>query len=144
MNFKNPNQGEGSKIKGFLRRKDGIKLEDVDKTTTAEEQKEFIYKKLTEAPPAGQSYEAPKLSFQQRLEGASKFFQFYKRKTFKDNIPLFVFCSFSCLVLWKMEAQLDVMRRKVIVQKTIKQQEIEKENEVIILDYIFLKMFLAH
>jgi ABC-type Zn2+ transport system substrate-binding protein/surface adhesin len=55
----------------------------------------------------------------------------HKSKQLRENFPLAVFLSFSVFILWKMEAQLDVMRKKVIVQKSIKQMEIEKENELI-------------
>jgi len=134
MNFKDPKSQGSSKIKSFLRRNDGVKLEDLDKATVPSDNKEFLVKKLTEAPTQNnysQSYEAPRLSFRQRLDKVRMYLSFYKRRSFRDTFPIVAFVSFSCYVIWRMEAQLDTMRRKVIVQKTIKQQEIEKENEVI-------------
>jgi len=122
-----------SRIKGFLRRKDGIKLEDIDKTATPSDHTDFIQQKLTEAPKEplfAQSHDRPASSIAERLNKAKYYAQFYRRRVFKDNFPMAVFVSFSCFLLWKMEQQLDGMRRKVFVQKTIKQQEIEKENEV--------------
>ena len=133
MDFKDPKNQGNSKIKSFLRRNDGVKLEDFDKTTAPSDNKDFLTKKLTEAPSRenyGQSYEGPKISFRQRFDKAKTLLSFYKKRSFRDTFPIVAFVSFSCFVLWKMEAQLDSMRRKVIVQKTVKQQEIERENEV--------------
>ncbi len=129
-----PKKQGNSKISGFLRRKDGIKLEDIDKNATPSDHSEFIQQKLTEAPKEplfAQSYEGPSFSIADRVKKAKYYAQFYRRRVFKDIFPMAVFVSFSCFLLWKMEQQLDGMRRKVFVQKTIKQQEIEKENEVI-------------
>lgn len=133
MDFKDQKSQGNSKIKSFLRRNDGVKLEDFDKTTVPSDNKDFLTKKLTEVPTQeniAQNYEQPRLSIGQRLDKLRMFLTFYKRRSFKDAFPMIAFVSFSCFVLWKMEAQLDSMRRKVIVQKTIKQQEIERENEV--------------
>ncbi len=137
MSYKDPNGQSGSKIKSFLRRKDGVKLEDFEKSSTPSNNEEFIKKKLTEQPARssfGQSNEGPKLTFSQKFERFQSFFTFYKRRNFKDTFPIVAFVTFSCFVIWKMEAQLDKMRNKVYVQKTIKQQEIEKENEVLKLE----------
>ena len=128
-----PNKQGNSRIKGFLRRKDGIKLEDIDKSATPSDHSEFINQKLTEAPKEplfAQSHDRPTMTIAERINKAKMSMNFYRRRVFKDNAPMCLFVTFSIFVLWKMEQQLDGMRRKVLVQKTIKQQEIEKENEV--------------
>ena len=56
--------------------------------------------------------------------------RFYHWKTFKDNAPMAAFMLFAVYVLYKMERQLDGMRRKIYSQKSIKEMEIERENEV--------------
>ena len=133
MSFKDPKDQGSSRIKGFLRRKDGPKLEDLDKNIAADtDHKEFIVEKLTAVPREDptQTYESPSLSWAEKIENGKRRMALFRRKMVKQNFPVFAFLSFSCWVLWKMESQLDGMRRKVFVQKSIKQQEIEKENEV--------------
>jgi hypothetical protein len=124
-------ENSGSKIKSFLRRKDDIKLENLETKTELGDHKEFIKQKLFEKP------EEPIFDFnfqdfwantQKRL---LKLYKFIRSKPVLDNAPMGLFVCFSIVVLWKMEAQLDKMRNKVIVQKSIKQMEIERENEVI-------------
>lgn len=124
------------KIKSFLRKDTGsIKAEDIEKKKDVSENKEFIRKKLLEDPAAGFnqslfSFEAMK----NRYVFLKEYWQRRKKtrnRFAKESLPVIAFVSFSCIVLWKMESQLDNMRRKVLSTKTLKEAEIERENEEI-------------
>lgn len=126
-----PKNDSESKIKSFLRRKDDIKVEDTTKTKTeVSDNKEFIRQKLYEKP------EEPKIEINYKdlfKKGYARFQRYiaqFRTRQFKDNIPMALFLGFSLYILWRMEEQLDGMRRKVIVQKSIKEMEVEKENRV--------------
>ncbi|EGR32794.1 hypothetical protein IMG5_070760 [Ichthyophthirius multifiliis] len=49
----------------------------------------------------------------------------------KDTFPFLAFLTFSTFIIYKMELQLDKMNRTVFKVKTLKEQEIEKENDYI-------------
>jgi hypothetical protein len=125
-----PKDNNESKIKSFLRRKDDIKLEEISTKTDISDNKQFIRQKLTENPPEPKM----EIDYQELLKAGYRrylrFFATFKTRQFKDNLPLALFLGFSLYILWKMEDQLDGMRRKVIVQKSIKEMEVEKENQV--------------
>ena len=48
----------------------------------------------------------------------------------KDTFPFLAFLTFSTFIIYKMEFQLDKMNKSIFKIKTIKEQEIEKENLV--------------
>jgi hypothetical protein len=126
----NPKDDSNSKIRSFLRRKDDVTLEKFEKQTEVKDNKQFIKEKLFDKP------KEPIFEFNFREFVVRAYYKiknntwFFQRKSFKDNVPLAVFVSFSMFILWKMEAQLDTMRNKVYVKRSVKQMEIERENEV--------------
>jgi len=128
-----------SKIKSFLREKDPASdISNLETPTTPGDHKDFIRKKLTEEPKLHLNI-AKNFNFKQMFQTVyskvySKVF-FFRSKMFKkwtrETLPIGAFITFSCFILWKMEEQLDRMRRKVITTKSLKQLEIEKENELL-------------
>lgn len=126
-----PKDDSNSRIRNFLRRKDDISLEKFEKQTEIKDNTKFIKEKLFEKP------KEPVFDFNFRDFIVRTYYRlrsnkwFFQKKSFRDNVPLAIFVSFSIFILWKMEAQLDRMREKVYVKRSVKQMEIERENEVI-------------
>lgn len=102
---------------------------------TPQETREFIQKNLLTRP--SDFYENQR-GFYERLVGRFKRLplgiMFWKQNRFKafmtETFPLLAFISFSCLILWKMENQFDEMHQTMNKRKSLKQVEMERENEV--------------
>ena len=117
-------------IKQFLKKKIDIPEKPAQST------EEFIKKKLIEEPR--DYYDAQK-SFWNRLRSRitaypSKLF-FFRRGPFKkfmnETFPLVAFITFSCYMVYSMEYKYTKMKDKVIASKSLKQIQIEEEDEVL-------------
>jgi hypothetical protein len=62
--------------------------------------------------------------------GLTKRLKMGKRFRF-ETLPLLLFGSVAIYVSWKMEDRLDQMKRKVVVSKTLREEEAERENKLI-------------
>ena len=129
-----------SKIKEFLKQKnDNIDLSKLEETKTPRDYNEFIRRKLTDDPKKPMKFNF-NFDFKARYVNFIKFKNFQQKRILKftkETLPIMLFISFSCYIIWKMEDQLDGMRRKVIRSKSIKQLEVERENEVKSNQYIY-------
>ena len=126
------NNDPKNSIKQFLKKKIEIK------ETPPEEIKEFIHKKLIEEP---KDYYQAQQSFWNRYKTRIgnlpvKFF-FWKQRGFKrfmnETFPMLSFITFSCYVVYLMESKFATMKDKVTASKSMKQLQIEEEDEVIII-----------
>lgn len=69
-----------------------------------------------------------------RMISQSRQFQFRYNQFMRfknESLPMLLFVCFSTYMIYKMECNLDEMRQKVLNTKTLKQLEIEKEDEYI-------------
>jgi hypothetical protein len=48
-----------------------------------------------------------------------------------ETLPLMVFATFAIVVAWRMEDRLDQMKRRVVRTKTLREEENERENQMI-------------
>eukprot|EP01016_Furgasonia_blochmanni_P050665 TRINITY_DN7861_c0_g2_i1.p1 TRINITY_DN7861_c0_g2~~TRINITY_DN7861_c0_g2_i1.p1 ORF type:complete len:265 (+),score=37.84 TRINITY_DN7861_c0_g2_i1:110-904(+) len=152
--------GTGSRVKGFLKRKQDIP-ESVIKNVIdappsaegdtsananaqseafdAEKSRKMLRKALAEEPRDHFRSQAGQRSFWEgmtlRFRNMANYYMTYKKRSIRrftmEFLPLIGFISFSCYILWKMEDQYDRMRRKVLSTKSFKEIEIERENELI-------------
>eukprot|EP01017_Pseudomicrothorax_dubius_P007442 TRINITY_DN12309_c0_g4_i1.p1 TRINITY_DN12309_c0_g4~~TRINITY_DN12309_c0_g4_i1.p1 ORF type:complete len:207 (-),score=78.74 TRINITY_DN12309_c0_g4_i1:103-723(-) len=127
----------GDRVKQFLKSKDDIKNPLAEeKPISPEEAKEFVRRKLLEQPT-----EAKYIGMQLRekikykILDIPRYFSFLKTRRFKkvfyELFPVGAFLFFSCYIIWKMEKQFDQMKVKVQSTRSIKEIEIQKENEEI-------------
>ena len=124
-------ENKNSKIKKFLKNKDEINIIKDKKKT-----EEFIKRKLVEEP---KDYFKKKLTFSQRfsniLINTKKRLFFFRTSQFKkfriESFPIYAFTIFSCYIMWKMTEDYDNMQRKNLVNKSLKQIEIEREENVL-------------
>ncbi|KAL4510706.1 hypothetical protein ABPG72_004860 [Tetrahymena utriculariae] len=119
------------KIKQYLKK--NIKV-DVDKQLTQEQKEEFVRRKLFTEQTFQHNFQQ-KTFFQkvrERIAAGYGYFQTRKFRMFmKETFPFLAFVSFSTYIIYKMENQFDKMNQSVFRVKTLKEQEIEKENEYI-------------
>lgn len=101
---------------------------------TQEQKKEFLRKVYTQEP-----------SFASRNQMATMFDyvkrQYYWRKRLLlsnrakkfsyESLPLIIFSAVSCYVTFLMQYEVDEMQRKVFRVKSMRQEEVERENELL-------------
>lgn len=93
---------------------------------TEEQKKEFLHRKLIQEP-----YKSPyidydsneNITFRALLKsGYQKARKYTLSNSFRkfrfESLPIMVFSVFSCYVGWKMQDDLDSLRRKVVVNKS--------------------------
>jgi len=125
------NNDPKNSIKQFLKKK--IDIEE----KPPESAQEFIKKKLIEEPK--QYYAAQKSfwnRFQTKIGHLPVRFMFYKTRAFKkfmnESFPVLSFMAFSCYIVYLMESQYTNMKDKVVASKSLKQIQIEQEDEVLL------------
>jgi hypothetical protein len=99
-----------------------------------QEKKDFIHRKLVteEYRPA---YIPTRQSIPMTQRAATvwnlsmKYFYGRKFKQFYyESAPLIAFSIISVLIGWKMQDELDKIRRKVVVNKSLREEDVEREN----------------
>lgn len=62
-----------------------------------------------------------------------KFTKYLTSQGFKkfryESLPLICFCTQSCVIAWKMQDEQDKIRRKIVVNKSQKEEDVERENK---------------
>ncbi|EAS07420.1 hypothetical protein TTHERM_00571560 (macronuclear) [Tetrahymena thermophila SB210] len=119
------------KIKQYLKK--NIKV-DVDKQLSQEQKEEFVRRKLFTEQTYQHNFQQKTL-FQMIKDKVMQGYGYFQTRRFrmfmKETFPFLAFVSFSTYIIYKMENQFDKMNQSVFKVKTLKEQEIEKENEYI-------------